>query len=209
MRLPLLSGLRVKWQYGQLSTIIWFYIPLHRVQRLADMIELLRSRRSIRKYEDRPIESAKVEILKEALLRAPSSRGLDPWEFVLVDDRETLAKLARCKPHGAAFLQEAALGIVVCGDSNTSDTWIEDCSIASILVQIVAQSIGLGSCWVQVRLRSHDDELTAEQYVQDLLSIPEHMRVESIISIGYPGESKEPIPGEKLKHDKIRMNRFE
>jgi len=173
------------------------------------MIELLRSRRSIRQYEDRPIEPATMEILKEALLRAPSSRGLEPWEFVFVDDRELLRKLARCKPHGASFLQQATLGIVVCGDSNKSDTWIEDCSITSILVQMVAQSIGLGSCWVQIRLRPHDSEHTAEQYVQDLLRIPEHVRVESIISIGYPAENKEPIPTEDLKHGKIRMDRFE
>jgi nitroreductase len=173
------------------------------------MIELLRSRRSIRKYEDRPIEPEKVDLLNEALLRAPSSRGLNPWEFVFVDDREALGKLARSKPHGASFLREAALGIVVCGDSNTSDTWIEDCSIASILVQMVAQSIGLGSCWIQIRLRPHDDEHTAEQYVQNLLRIPQHMRVESIIAIGYPAENKEPIPGQDLKHNKIRWHQFE
>jgi len=172
------------------------------------MIDLLRSRRSIRKYEARAIEPAKVEILKETLLRSPSSRGLDPWEFVFVDDRDLLGKLARCKPHGAAFLQQAALGIVVCGDSDKSDTWIEDCSIASILVQMAAQSIGLGSCWVQIRLRPHDGEHTAEQYVQELLGIPEHMRVESIIAIGYPAENKKPIPKEDLKHDKIRIGRF-
>lgn len=168
------------------------------------MIELLRTRRSIRKYEDRPIEPAKVEILREALLRAPTSRGLDPWEFVFVDDRNLLGKLAHCKPHGASFLQQAALGIVVCGDGNKSDTWIEDCSIASILVQMVAHSIGLGSCWVQIRLRPRDGEHTAEQYIQDLLHIPEHVRVESIISIGYPAENKEPISRENLKHDKVR-----
>jgi len=172
------------------------------------MIELLRSRRSIRQYDDRPIEPEKLEILKEALLRSPTSRGLDPWEFVFVDDRELLDKLSRCKPHGSSFLQQAALGVVICGDSNTSDTWIEDCSIASILVQMVAHSIGLGSCWVQIRLRPHDGERSAEQYVQELLNIPEHVRVESIIAIGYPAENKEPIPAEKLKHDKTRLNRF-
>lgn len=172
------------------------------------MIELLRSRRSIRQYEDRPIEPEKLEILKEALLRSPTSRGLDPWEFVFVDDRELLGELARCKPHGASFLQQAPLGIVICGDSNISDTWIEDCSIASTLVQMVAHSIGLGSCWVQIRLRPHDGEYSAEQYVQGLLDIPEHVRVESIIAVGYPAEDKEPVPDEKLKRDKIRVDRF-
>jgi nitroreductase len=140
------------------------------------MIELLRARRSIREYTGRPIEPQKLEVLKEAVLRSPSSRNIDPWEFIFVDDRRLLKKLALCKPHGAEFLGQAALGIVVCGDSEESDTWIEDCSIASILVQMVAQSLGLGSCWIQVRNRSFDEQMTSERYVQALLKIPEHIR---------------------------------
>ena len=125
------------------------------------MIELLRARRSTREYLNRPVEQAKIELLKEALLRSPSSRSIDPWEFIFVSDREMLNKLAMCKPHGSRFLARAALGIVVCGDEQQSDTWIEDCSIASILVQMVAQSIGLGSCWIQVRNRTFNDQETS------------------------------------------------
>ncbi len=158
------------------------------------MIELLRARRSIREYTDRPIEPEKLEVLKEAVLRSPSSRNLDPWEFIFVNDRQLLQKLAVCKPHGADFLAQAALGIVTCGDSRASDTWIEDCAIASILAQMTAQSLGLGSCWVQVRNRRFDDQTTSEQYIQKLLHIPEHIKVESIIAIGYPAEKREPLP---------------
>jgi len=172
------------------------------------MIELLRARRSIREYSDRPVEPEKLELLKEAALRSPSSRNIDPWEFIFVDDRELLARLSTCKPHGAAFLERAALGIVVCGDSRESDTWIEDCSIASILVQMTAQSLGLGSCWIQVRNRMFDDQTTSEQYVQSLLRIPEHIKVQSIIAIGYPAERREPLPAEELKYWKIRENTY-
>ena len=172
------------------------------------MIELLRARRSIREYSDRPVEPEKLELLKEAALRSPSSRNIDPWEFIFVDDRELLARLSTCKPHGAAFLERAALGIVVCGDSRESDTWIEDCSIASILVQMTAQSLGLGSCWIQVRNRMFDDQTTSEQYVQSLLRIPEHIKVQSIIAIGYPAECREPLPAEELKYWKIRENTY-
>jgi len=172
------------------------------------MIELLRARRSIREYSDRPVEPDKLELLKEAALRSPSSRNIDPWEFIFVDDRELLARLSTCKPHGAAFLERAALGIVVCGDSRESDTWIEDCSIASILVQMTAQSLGLGSCWIQVRNRMFDDPTTSEQYVQSLLRIPEHIKVQSIIAIGYPAERREPLPAEELKYWKIRENTY-
>jgi len=170
------------------------------------MIELLRSRRSIRQYLDRAIEPEKLELLKEAVLRSPSSRNIDSWEFIFVDDRNLLPHLAVCKPHGARFLAHAPLGIVVCGDSDASDVWIEDCSIASILVQMAAQSVGLGSCWVQVRNRRYNDQVSAEQYVQDLLHIPEHVKVESIIAVGYPGEQREPVPTESLKSAKVRAN---
>ena len=116
------------------------------------MIELLRNRRSIRKYTDKSIEPEKIELLKEAVLRSPSSRNFDPWEYIFVDERELLKQLALCKQHGAKFLEGAALGIVICADGQKSDVWIEDCSIASILVQMVAQSIDLGSCWIQSSL---------------------------------------------------------
>jgi len=170
------------------------------------MIELLRARRSIREYTGRAVEPEKMAVLKEAALRSPSSRNIDSWEFVFVDDRGLLARLARCKPHGADFLEGAALGIVVCGDSKASDVWIEDCSIAAILVQMAAQSLGLGSCWIQVRNRKFDDATTSEQYIQRLLALPGHVKVECIVAIGYPAEKREPVPAEELKVSKIRVN---
>ncbi|MDT8301790.1 MAG: nitroreductase family protein [Sedimentisphaerales bacterium] len=170
------------------------------------MIELLRKRRSIRKYTDKVIEPEKIEILKEALLRSPSSRGIDPWEFIFVDDRELLKQLSRSKPHGAGFLEGAALGIVICADEQKSDVWVEDCSIASILVQMVAQSIGLGSCWIQIRNRNFDKQMTSEDYIRKLLNIPDGLKVESIIALGYPAEKKEPVPQENLKYEKLRTN---
>jgi len=172
------------------------------------MTELLRARRSIRKYTDKSIEPEKIEILKEAALRSPSSRNIDPWEFVFVTDRELLGQLARSKPHGAKFLEQAALGIVVCADGSKSDVWVEDCSIASILLQMVAQSIGLGSCWIQMRKRMFDDKVTSEDYIKGLLSIPDNVKVESIIAIGYPAEKREPLGQDALKYEKIHIDGY-
>jgi nitroreductase len=172
------------------------------------MIELLRNRRSIRKYTGRSIEPEKIELLKEAVLRSPSSRSFDPWEFIFVDDREILKQLALCKPHGSKFLELAALGIVICADQQKSDVWIEDCSIASILVQMAAKSVGLGSCWIQIRKRAYDETTTSEDYIKDLLNLPDNMKVESIISLGYPAEKREPVPKEELKYEKIRLNSY-
>lgn len=172
------------------------------------MIDLLRKRRSIRVYEDKKIEPEKIEILKEALLRSPSSRNINPWEFIFIDDKGLLQMLSKAKEHGSEFLEGAALGIVICGDEKKSDVWIEDCSLASILVQMVAQSIHLGSCWIQIRNRMHDRNTTSEVYIRKILQTPEHIRIESIISVGYPAENRAGVPGEKLQYNKIRMNKY-
>jgi nitroreductase len=170
------------------------------------MIELLRTRRSIRKFTAEKVASEAVETLIEAALRAPSSRGYNPWEFILVDDPEILTKLSKAKLHGAEFLKGASLAIVVCADSTKSDVWVEDCSIAAIIIQLTAVSLGLGSCWAQIRNRQHDSEQSAETYVQGLLGLPEQVKVESILGIGHPAEKKNPVSADKLQHDKIRHN---
>lgn len=173
------------------------------------MIDLLRGRRSVRKYENRAVEPEKIDLLKEAVLRSPSSRNIKPWTFIFVDDRSLLSELARSKPHGAGFLENAALGVVVCADAGKSDTWIEDCSIASIIVQLAAQAVGLGSCWVQIRGRAHADGKPSEDHVRRILGVPDAFAVESIVSIGYPAEKKAGIPKEALDTADIRFNRWE
>ena len=172
------------------------------------MIEILRTRRSIRRYENKTIEAGQVEILKEALLRCPSSRGFNPWTFIFVDNRDLLLRLSKAKENGSTFLKDAALGIMVCGDETKSDVWVEDCSIAAIVVQLTAHSMGLGTCWIQIRNRFHDAETTSEKYIQKLLGIPVNLKVDSMISIGYPAETKEPVPVDKLAYEKIRYNRY-
>src|ERR1700687_5337467 len=105
------------------------------------MIELLRKRRSRREFTAEKIASQSIDTLIEAALRAPSSRGINPWEIILVDDPEILIKLSKAKQHGSEFLKNAPLGMVVCADSTKSDVWIEDCSIAAIIIQITALSL--------------------------------------------------------------------
>lgn len=167
------------------------------------MLDILRKRRSIRRYRDKEIEAEKIELLKEAALRAPSSRGIKPWQFVFVTDTALLEKLSKAKEHGSSFLKDAHLGVVVCADENESDVWIEDCSIASIILQLTALSLDLGSCWIQIRNRMNSDELSSEDYVKWILHLPKNTRVESIISLGYPGEEKMPVPKEELDYQKI------
>ena len=172
------------------------------------LLDLLRERRSIRQFLDTPVEQEKLDLLIEAMLRSPSSRGLNPWEFVVVTDKKILRDLSSAKPHGASFVQHAPLAIVVCADPSKSDVWVEDCSIAAIDVQLLATDLGLGSCWGQIRNRPHDDSTSAEAYIQQLLGIPRHLRVGMIVAVGYPAEDKKPVPFEKLDRRKIHVNHY-
>jgi nitroreductase len=90
-----------------------------------------------------------------------------------------------------------------CADENESDVWIEDCSIASIILQLTGQSLGLGSCWIQIRNRIYSGDMSSEEYIKSILDLSKTMRVESMISFGYPGEEKSPVPKEQLDYKKI------
>jgi len=152
-------------------------------------LDLLRSRRSIRRFQQRPVEPALVAQLVESALRAPSSRGRNPWEFILVDDADMLDALSRAKPHG-------------------SSVWVEDASIATIFVQLAAHSMGLGSCWVQIRKRFHADGVSAEAYISDHLGIPSNRRVATVIAIGHPEKSPPGHDTGSLEHHKVHRGRY-
>jgi len=171
-------------------------------------LELLRTRRSIRRFQAKPVEQEKTDTLIEAMLRAPSSRSLNPWEFVVVTDPKIITRLAQAKPHGSAFLKDAPLAIVVCADPQRSDVWTEDSSIASLILHLQATDLGLGSCWIQIRLREHDTRTSAEQVVADCIGLKKGLVVQSIIAIGYPAEEKPSHPRSSLPYDKVCFERY-
>jgi nitroreductase len=169
---------------------------------------LLEKRRSIRRFHDRPVEKEKLDLLVEAALRSPSSRGINPWHFVVVTERRLLADLAQAKPHGSSFLAKAPLAIVVCADSTKSDVWVEDASIATTIIHLAAASLGLGSCWIQLRKRMHSDTQTAQDYVAGLLKLPAGVMVEAMVAVGYPDEAKAPHPRETLLFSQVHAQGF-
>ena len=171
-------------------------------------LPLAQKRRSIRKYSDKQVEAEKIDSIVEAVLRAPTSRGRNSWEFVIVTDTALLDRLSRSRPHGAAHLKNAVLGIVVLGNPQICDVWVEDASIASIYIHLAATALDLGSCWIQIREREHDDTQTAEAYIANLLDLAPHLKVESIIAIGYPAEKKPAHPKEGLPYDKVSLNKY-
>ncbi|MFH1985605.1 MAG: nitroreductase family protein [Pseudomonadota bacterium] len=169
---------------------------------------LIRSRRSVRAFTPTPVEREKVDLLVEAALRAPSSRNTCPWEFIVVDDAATIAGLACAKPHGAGFLAGAPLAVVVTADPKRCDVWIEDAAIATTFIHLAAHSLGLGSCWIQLRNRQHTAEVSSEAYVRDLLGIPDDRRVLSMVAVGYPERRPEGHAVASLPSGKVFQNRY-
>ena len=172
-------------------------------------LELMKKRRSIKEYEDRAVEQEKIDMIIESALRAPSGRAARPWHFVVVTDKGLLEKLSIAKPDGAAFLKNAPVGIVICGDPDNSRVWVEDCSIAAVIMQLAAQSLGLGSRWTHMRGNNYDDSKSSRDYIAELLGLPENLDVQCIIAIGYPAEEMGPYKKEDLHFNKVSYNRYE
>ncbi|ASA77651.1 nitroreductase family protein [Thermococcus sp. 5-4] len=172
-----------------------------------ELFDLLRKRRSIRRFQKKPVPRELVERLLEAAFLSPSSFNRRPWHFIVVDDREKLKALSKAKL-GASGLATAPLAIVVTADESRSDVWVEDASIAAEHIQLAAFDLGLSSFWVQIRNRIHDEGKPAEDYVRGLLGIPSNYRVLCIIGVGYPAEKKPPHGDEVFEWEKVSHNSF-
>ena len=116
------------------------------------MLELLKHRRSIRTFTDEPVSQENIDSLLKAALSA-LRRWAKPVECIVVRNKETIARLKTYKKHGTTPLGTAPLAIVVIADGQKSDVWVEDASIVSILIQLEAEKLGLGSTWIQLRRR--------------------------------------------------------
>jgi nitroreductase len=173
-----------------------------------NLLELLRKRRSTRKFMETEISPELVEKLMQAALMSPASKSSNPWQFILVDDREMLKALSVSKKAGSKPIENCSLAVVVVAETEKSDVWVEDASIASIYLQLEAEDLGLGSCWIQIRCRQNAEGEDSEAVVKRLLGIPENFRVESIIAIGMKEVSKEPYDLDNLQWEKVHIGSF-
>ncbi len=170
-----------------------------------ELNSLLFRRHSIRRYKDAAIEPEKVKMILEAGLLAPSSKSGRPWEFYVVDNREKLQELSRCKPAGARPLANCALAIAVCASPEKSDVWVEDASVAATLMHLQAAALGLGSCWIQLRFRDDDQGEPAANRVREILDIPGTLEPLCILSVGVPDEERRPVDPDKLLWEKVHI----
>ena len=168
-------------------------------------IENIMTRTSIRQYKDQPVEQEKIDIMLKAAMAAPTAVNLQPWHFIVIDDKNTLKLLSGQQPNNAPLM------IAVCGDTNKTtmpdgkgklpDFWVQDVSAATENLLLAAHAQGLGAVWTGVYPVM---ERVAE--VANVLNCPENIIPLAVVRIGYPDES--PEPKDKFKQENISYNKF-
>lgn len=172
------------------------------------MLELLKQRRSIRKYKNKPIEKEKLDIIVKSALTSPTGHNKRAWNLIIVQDKDILDKLSKSRGLHSKFIKDAAAGFIICIDPNRAVTWREDMTIMGIIIQLSGQSLGLGSCWIETIDSIADDGSNMESNVKKILNIPDNYRVLSMISMGYPEEEKKSHNEDKFKYDSVFTNSF-
>lgn len=166
-----------------------------------ELIDVMLKRRSTRKFNDEPVTKDELDKILQAALLAPTSMNRKPCNFMVIERKETLTDLANSKDHGAGLIDGADKAIVVVADTMIADTWIEDSSIALTYMHLMATELGLGSCWVQIHLRSKNGK-DSEEIVRDILKIDDHYRVVGIMALGHSDDippAHEPADVDKNK----------
>lgn len=179
-----------------------------------NLLSIFQHRHSIRKYTGAPIDDAALTQIIQAGLLSASSRSIRPWEFIVVKDKDMLRRLSECRTGAARMLAGADAAIVVIANVEASDVWIEDCSIAMANMHLMADSLDVGSCWIQGRLRRATaadpgtDSVTTEDYVRECLHSPEGYKLEAILSLGMPAEEKASTELSELPVEKVHYEKF-
>lgn len=160
-------------------------------------------RRSIREYTGKKVSDELVEKVLRAGMAAPSAGNQQPWHFIVIDDREILNKIPKVHPY-SKMLKNASHAIVVCGDVSLQryeGYWVQDCSAATQNMLLMATELGLGSVWLGVY---PVEERVAG--IEQLFNLPEGVIPLSIISIGYPAETKEPA--DRFNPSRVHKNKW-
>lgn len=168
-----------------------------------DILEVMRSRRSVRRYTDEKLSDEQLKKILSGALLAPSGHSKYPCKFIVVTNRGLLEKMSHCRKGVAKMLEGAAAAVVVIADKNISDTFVEDSCVAMMNMELVATSLGIGNCWIQVRNREAEDDSASETYLRGLLNFPEDFACQAILSLGIPAKPPRVRELDSLTFDKV------
>jgi nitroreductase len=168
-----------------------------------EAMEVILSRRSIRKYTSQPVPQQVIEELLKAGMAAPSADNQQPWQFVVIDDRKILDEIPKHHPY-SKMLKEATVAILVCGHVKSEKHkgfWVQDCSAATQNILLAVEALGLGAVWLGIYPQED-----LEAGIKKLLGLPDQIVPLSLIPVGYKGEQKPP--SERYDASKVHHNRW-
>lgn len=172
------------------------------------ILENIMTRSSVRSYTSQKIEIEKIETLLKAGMAAPTGGNKQPWEFIVVTDRQTLDAIPQFAT-GAKMISKSQTAIVVCGDTSRCmpgtlvEYWIQDCSAATENILLAAHAMGLGAVWCGAYPNNDQDRVGK---MQELLGLPEGVYALSVIVLGYP--DSEPTPKNKWDPAKVHYEKY-
>ena len=172
-----------------------------------ELVEIVRKRRTVRKFDDREVSDEQIETLLELAMYAPNRLNRQPWHFVVVRNQELQKQFADVlRIH--SYLETASVVVAVCALPDRSPTWAMDVSAAIENMLIGATSMGIGSAWVG----SPDTVMWSmfEEAAHDSLAIPCDVRIVSLVALGYPAEEPSPhTKKERYNPLKVHYGRWE
>lgn len=142
-----------------------------------EVFDAIVARASVRSYTERPVPDEQLEKLVDAGRRAPTARGVEPWEFVVITEKETLEELGRTADHGPFITGASACIAVYCAPTKY---YLEDGCAATENILIAASAEGIGGCWVA------GDKKEYAGRVSEILGVPDELKLVSLISLGWP-----------------------
>ena len=174
-----------------------------------DMLNVFLNRHSVRSYTGEKIPMEKLNMIIMAGLSSASGSAIRPWELIVVRDKQKLIDMSGCRLRGTSrMLAGADAAIIVVADESRSDVWVEDSAIVMANMHLMASAIGVGSCWIQGRLREAIDGGSTEDYLRCLLQFPSECRLEAILSLGIPDEEFPAKAPESLPFEKVHINKY-
>jgi nitroreductase len=162
-----------------------------------EVLDFICKRRSVRRFQKKPVPDEILEALMKAAMAAPSGNNAQPWEFVIVRDPKIKEDLSRV--HSWVYMAAEAPAAVVVLGNKSSEWWEDDCAAATENLLLAAANLGLGTVWCGIK----EDQARA---VRKILGASGSMGVLCIVPLGYPAES--PSPHTKYRKDKVHWDRY-
>lgn len=163
------------------------------------------TRRSVRKYSGREVEDEKLDRILRAAMQAPSAVNQQPWEFIVIKNKETLKKLADISIY-ATMLKEASAAVIILGNKDmmiVPEKASQDLSAATENLMLEAVELGLGTVWIGV-----DPDVDKIEFITKMFDVPENVKPYSLISIGYPADENANKFIDRYKAERVHYEKY-